>query len=246
VDPLWVGRSIRAIRVGKDWTQADLASVAGVSRQFVTDLEAGHAGRATIKRIERVCHAVGAELDVRVRWRGEGLDRLLDEAHADLVALVLELLRACDWEAAVEVTFNDFGDRGSVDVLGWHPTTRSLLIVEVKSVIADAQGTLMPMDRKGRLGRKIAVPFGWDPGTISKLLVVWEGTTNRRRIARAAPVFDAALPMRGRSVRRWLQRPSGHLAGMLFLSDAGGSGPRRRSTGRTRVNPCRSARLTAG
>jgi transcriptional regulator with XRE-family HTH domain len=236
MDPIWVGRSIRAIRIRKDWTQTDLASSAAVSRQFVSDLECGRCRTATTERLERVCRALGAELDVRVRWRGEGLDRLLDESHADLVAATVDLLQTSGWETAIEVTFNDFGDRGSVDVAAWHPPTRSLLIVEDKSIVSDAQGTLMPLDRKARLGMKIVAPLGWQPASISKLLVVWDGTTNRRRIGRVASVFDAAFPVRGRALRRWLRHPAGAASGLLFLPDATAVGGRRRATGRIRVN----------
>jgi hypothetical protein len=49
---------------------------------------------------------------------GEGLDRLLDETHASLVDLIVHELRDGGWDSALEVTFNKYGDRGSVDVMG--------------------------------------------------------------------------------------------------------------------------------
>src|SRR5437762_8821226 len=147
-----------------------------------------------ISRLERTCQALGADLEVRIRWRGEGLDRLLDDSHAALVDRMVGELRVAGWDAALEVTFNEFGDRGSVDIAGWHPRTRSILIVEVKSVVADAQGTLLPLDRKTRLGSKIGRSRGWEIDSVSKLLVIADGSTNRGRVARLASMFDAALP----------------------------------------------------
>jgi transcriptional regulator with XRE-family HTH domain len=172
MDGLRIGRSVRAIRIHHRWRQADVAERAHVSRSFVSKIERGQIRASDLDRLERVCLALGAELDLRVRWRGEGLDRLLDEAHAILVDRFVRELVASGWEAAVEVTFNHFGDRGSIDIFGWHPTTRSILVVEVKSVVPDSQGTLMPLDRKARLAPVIGHERGRQSTTVSKLLVV--------------------------------------------------------------------------
>jgi transcriptional regulator with XRE-family HTH domain len=236
MDRLRLGRSIRVIRIRLGWRQLDLATAANVSRSFVSDVERGLIGHGDLPRLERLCVAVGADLDVRVRWRGEGVDRLLDESHADLVERTVELLKELGWETAVEVTFNEYGDRGSVDVLGWHVASRSLLVIEAKSVVGDAQATLMPLDRKTRLGAKIGGQLGWHPSSISRLLVVWEGTTNRRRVERLDATFRTAFPVRGRAVGAWLSQPAGPVSALLFLPDSARGGARRRATGRRRVN----------
>jgi transcriptional regulator with XRE-family HTH domain len=246
MDRMRVGRSIRAIRVRLGWRQVDLATRAGVSRSFVSKVERGLLHDVDLDRLERICQALGADLEVRVRWRGEGLDRLLDEAHASLVERVVRELHAIGWETAREVTFNVYGDRGSVDVLGWQALSRSLLVVEVKSVVPDAQATLMPLDRKTRLGRKIGSPRGWEAATVSRVLVVSDRPINRRRVARLASTFDTALPVRNRAIRQWLRSPTGAISGLWFLSDAPGRGVRRGSSGRLRVNPPRKARPDVG
>jgi transcriptional regulator with XRE-family HTH domain len=245
-DPLRIGRSLRAIRIRLGIRQVDVAVRAGVSRSFVSNLERGLSRSTDVSRIEAVCLALGADLDVRVRWRGEGLDRLLDEGHATIVDRLAALLVPDGWQTWLEVTFNDYGDRGSIDVFGWHQETRSLLIVEVKSVVPDAQGTLVPLDRKVRVAPKIARDRGLDPASVSRLLVVGDTSTNRRRIARFDALFDAALPDRGWAVRRWLSKPSGSIAGLLFLPDSTRDGTRRSTAGRSRVNRPRNARNPAG
>ena len=193
-----------------------------------------------------MCVALGVDLDVRVRWRGEGLDRLLDEGHATVVDRLAALLKRDGWLTSLEVTFNDYGDRGSIDVFAWHPEARSLLIVEVKSVVPDAQGTLAPLDRKVRVAPKLARERGLDPGSVSRLLVVDDTSTNRRRIARFETLFGAALPDRGWVVRRWLSKPSGSISGLLFLPDSTGDGTRRSTAGRSRVNRPRKPQKSAG
>ncbi len=245
-DPLRVGRSLRAIRIRLGLRQADVAARARVSRSFVSYLELGKARSADLALVERVCAALGADLDVRVRWKGEGLDRLLDEAHASVVDRLVGLLDVRRWQSSLEVTFNHFGDRGSIDVFAWHPDARELLIVEVKSVVADAQGTLAPLDRKVRVAAMLARDRDLEPRSISRLLVMDDTTTNRRRVGRFETLFAAALPDRGWDVRRWLARPSGRLAGLLFLPDSAPAGTRRSIAGRTRVNRPRNARKLAG
>jgi transcriptional regulator with XRE-family HTH domain len=245
-DPARIGRSIRAIRVRMELRQQDLAERARVSRSFVSSVECGKATAADVSKLEALSRALGADLDVRIRWRGESLDRLLDEAHASIVGRLVEVLTPLGWQTWLEVTFSVYGERGSIDVFAWHPRTMALLIIEVKSVLADAQGTLSPLDRKTRLGRRIAQERGIDPLTVARLLVVGDTMANRRRVDRFAALFDAALPERGRAVRRWLREPLGVIAGLLFVSDATRNDARRTATGRSRVNPRRKPKSRLG
>ncbi|HYK95518.1 MAG TPA: helix-turn-helix transcriptional regulator [Candidatus Dormibacteraeota bacterium] len=245
-DPGRIGRSLRAIRVRQGLRQADVARRAACSRSFVSKVERGLARSGDIRRIERLCVALGADLDVRVRWQGEGLDRLLDEGHATIIDRFVPVLRAAGWLVALEVTFNEFGDRGSIDILAWHAALRSLLVVEIKSIVPDAQGTLAPLDRKVRAGPKLARARGWDPLLVSRLIVIGDTTTNRVRVRRFTELFEAALPMRGREVRRWLGNPDRAISGLCFLPDSTRGGTRRSTAGRTRVNRPRGRVRPAG
>ena len=90
-----------------------------------------------------------------VRWHGGDLDRLLDEAHAGLVERVAQLLRRLGWQVLVEVSYNRWGERGSVDILAWHAAARTVLVVEVKSEITAVEETLRKHDTKVRLAPAI-------------------------------------------------------------------------------------------
>lgn len=230
-----VGRSLRALRIRSDRRQKDVAAAAGVSRQMVARVEAGDLDRVQVETIDRITRAVGGTLDIGVRWRGEGLDRLLDSAHAALVERVVAMLASEGWETAVEVSFSIWGERGSVDVVGLRREVAAILIVEVKSVIPDAGGMLATLHRKARLGPEIARQLGWPCRSVSRLLVVGDWTTTRRRIRMLAAMFAAALPARGWAVRRWLRDPRSVLAGILFLPFATRGGTSQGLTGRQRV-----------
>lgn len=116
-----------------------------------------------------------------------------------------------------EATFSIFGERGSVDVLAWHRPTGSLLVVEVKSVVADAQDTLAALARKIRLAERIA-PADWQARSVSSLLVIADTRTNRRRVAALEATFRNAFPHRATQVRRFIAQPDPSIRGLWFLS----------------------------
>jgi hypothetical protein len=174
----------------------------------------------TVHVLVRVAAALGARIDLRLLWQGEGLDRLLDSSHADLIERMLGVLTASDWLVATEVSFNIRGERGSIDILAFHPATGSLLVIEIKSVVPDMQGMLGGIDRKARLAREIARERGWRVTDVTRLLVLPDDRTARRRVERYGATFRTALPARTAEVRRWLRHPEGTMNGVLFLSDA--------------------------
>jgi hypothetical protein len=155
--------------------------------------------------LRAVAGALGASVDLKLRWHGEGLDRLLDEAHARLVEATVALLREGGWDVAVEVSFAILGERGSIDVLAWHEATDSLLVIEVKSVVPDSQAMLHGLDRKARLAPQLAKERGWESRNVGRLLVVGESSTARQRISRLAAMYETALPDRNVEVRRWIR-----------------------------------------
>lgn len=168
--------------------------------------------------IERVAVSLGGSVDLLLRFHGEGLDRLLDEAHAGLVDALVAMLRAAGWDVAVEVSFSRYGERGSIDVLAWDPIRRALAIFEVKSVTPDMQSMLVGLDRKIRLAPDIAAERGWEPVAVARILVLGDTSTSRNRLARHAATIAVALPAGTRDVRRWLADPGPPgIAGVLFL-----------------------------
>lgn len=215
--------------------QEDVGRKAMVSRSLVARMESGEIDGVTVGRLRTVVEVLGATLDVRLRWQGEGIDRLLDEAHARLVDAFVVLLRASGWEVAVEVSFSVWGERGSIDIFAFHRATGFVLVVEVKSVVPDSQATLHGLDRKTRLAAELAKERGWDCRGVGRLLVVGDSATSRRRVALLSATYAAALPARGWEVRHWLRKPSGQLAGLMFLSIATVGGPNSGLRGQERV-----------
>jgi transcriptional regulator with XRE-family HTH domain len=243
MDDARVGRALRAIRHHLAWRQDDVAARARVSQASVSVAERGHIDAMPLGRIRRIARAVDADIVVTVRWRAGDLDRLLDEGHASLIGLVAGLLEALGWEAQPEVTYSIYGERGSIDLLAWHAPTRTLLVIEVKTELTSIEETLRRHDTKVRLGAQIAAErFDWRAANVSRLVVLPNAATPRRRVQRHAAVLDRAYPARAAAVRRWLAAPTGVLDGLLFVSPNRGTSDRRRRLARKRIRPPRSRR----
>jgi transcriptional regulator with XRE-family HTH domain len=223
VDVRKVGRVHRALRYRLKWRQVDVAKKSGVSRTTISDIETGNLDRVSLTDLERSVLSLGARLDVSIIG-GPSLDRLLDEGHARLAALVASHLKKFGWVVEFEVTFSRMGEHGSIDILAWHAATRSLLVVEIKTELVSVEGLLRPLDVKVRLAAEVAARFGWRPFTVSRLVALPENSTARRTVARHADTLRAALPARSHEVRRWLAAPNGALRGMWFLSNAAAAG----------------------
>jgi transcriptional regulator with XRE-family HTH domain len=245
MDPVRLGHAFRALRLQKRWRQSDLASKADVSASAISRIERGRLGSVSIGRLRRLAEALDATLEIGIRWNGEGLDRLLDQAHAGLVESVVKRLQADGWETDVEVSFAIRGERGSIDVLGYHAATGIVLVGEVKSVVPDSQATLAGVDRKSRLAPEIARARGWRCRAVARLLVIGDSSTSRRRIDALAATYRTAFPVGGAEVRRWLRRPDMPIAGILFLPSSQPTHARTSTTGMQRVRRARTVAAEA-
>lgn len=232
--------AVKALRRRRRWRQQDLGGRAGLSRDLISRTECGELHGITIGSLAQVARALDAVLVVELRWQGADLDRLVDRAHAGIQGGVVGRLRAAGWLTHVEVSFNHYGDRGRCDIVAWHPPTRTLLIVEVKSRLGDLQEMLGALHVKARLGRLLAEQIGCpDPAFVVQALVLADDRTARRLLARHSSLFER-FALRGRAATRWIRAPIGGPSGLLWfevLTDSDGS----RTNHRQRVRAGRPA-----
>ena len=217
-----LGLLLRAIRRRAGMTQLTLAAAARVPRGDVMAVEAGRAHEVELGRLRRIFATADARLKVVAWWRGAVADRLLDERHAALLETALALYERRGWQATTEVTFSEWGERGSIDLLAGHRATRLAVVNEVKATIGSLEETNRVLSVKARLARRLVNErFGWGPAAVSRLLIVPTENTVRRVVERHGHTMRALYPMRGREVRAWLRDPSGpgHVGGIWFVSE---------------------------
>src|SRR6185503_16120946 len=98
VDAQRFAGAFRAVRRRRGWTQAQVGAASRVSQSTVSRLERGHVSTLSLAAIERAAAALDMRVELRARWRGGELDRLLDRDHAALGGSVLSWLSATGWD----------------------------------------------------------------------------------------------------------------------------------------------------
>lgn len=216
-----------------------------MSQTVISRMERGHLGPQSLDDIRAVAAALDMRIDLVARWRAGDLDRLLNSGHSALHESVARMFRdkVPAWVLAPEVSFAIYGERGVIDILAWHPGRRALLVIELKTDLADMNELMGTFDRKRRLARRIALERGWDPLTVSAWLIVVDSRTNRRRVGAHEAMLRGALPDDGRAIARWLRDPSRAVAALSFWAGGAASSPRLRSARRIRVGVRRRAPL---
>jgi transcriptional regulator with XRE-family HTH domain len=245
MEDVQIGRIVRARRRRLGWRQVDLALRVGCHQTTISRLERGHLASLSYRLIRRIAAALEIRVELMASWRGGELDRLLDERHAEVVDAVVAHVVGAGWSAMPEVTYSEYGERGSIDILAVHGATRSAAVFEIKVDLSSVEGTLRKHAEKTRLAPGIVFrECGWRPRSIARILVVPENQTARRVLAAHQATFRSAYPADSRTIRRWLRdRNGGAISGIWFLSvkhrrlgSRGRGGPSRvRAPGRSPV-----------
>jgi transcriptional regulator with XRE-family HTH domain len=231
MDDQRVGSVLRSIRVRRRLRLDDVAEMSGVSASVISRMERGHVDEITVGRIRAVAKALDVRMELLPRWRAGDLDRLLNAKHSELHELVARhLVRLPGWVSQPEVSFAVYGERGIIDILAWHPGRRALLVIELKTDIADVNELVGTVDRKGRHAIKVATERGWisprdTPPTVSIWVIVADGATNRRRVQAHRTMLRAAFPRDGRGIDGWLREPRESIRCLTFWRPTAGRSP---------------------
>jgi transcriptional regulator with XRE-family HTH domain len=220
MEDIRVGQALRLVRRRRGWSQARLAMKAGTSQGLVSMIERGHMDTVSLRILRQVAAVLDIRVDLTPRWRAGDLDRLLNARHSELHELVAQWFadQLPEWVLAPEVSFSIYGERGVIDILAWQEKTRSLLVIELKTAIADVNELLGTEDRKRRLAAQVARDRGWEARTVSAWLIVADTRANRRRLDAHMAVIRNAFPAGTWAVRRWLRKPDGEIAALTVWS----------------------------
>lgn len=227
MDDIHFGALLRAARIRLEWRQEDVAKKSGLSRQTISRLECGQLDRTSLQTLRKVATGLGVQLDLTGRWRGGEGARLVAERHSVMSESVTRTLPRTGWEVRVEVSFSIYGERGVIDILAWHPATRTVLLIELKTEIVDVGELLATFGRKRRLLDQVARQQGWSPLALACAVLVDDRTMNRTRVRDHHATLRAELPADGRTLAAWLRAPSGSIAALGFWRYSRGMGTTR-------------------
>jgi transcriptional regulator with XRE-family HTH domain len=210
VDDVRAGRILRELRRRRGWSQAALGARCGMSQSTVSLVERGHLDTLALRTLRRAFAALDARFDPVISWRGGALDRLLDEEHAAMTESLLGDLGRWGWSPLVEVSFNHFGERGSIDVLALHAPSRCAAVFEVKSAITASEELHRRLDVEVRLAPALVEErFAVRPIAVGRIVVLPRTATTYRRLGALGMTFAAALPGSSPDTRRWLRDLTG-------------------------------------
>ena len=187
VDAIRIGRLLRMLRIRRSWRQVDVAERAGVSPAVIGRHENG--AFQSFRPAERHAAVFGVRIDLRLSGRGGDLPRLVDEEHASIGEVLAAWCRAHGFVVEVETSFSQWGERGRFDLIAWNAATGTLLVIEVKTELADLQDLFGTLDAKERIASTIAQRRGWQATRRVTLLVVANTSLNRRVVARHPALF---------------------------------------------------------
>jgi transcriptional regulator with XRE-family HTH domain len=163
----FVGKAIRDGRRSLGLTQRALATRAGVSQTAVSRAERGVVEYVSILETARILDALDVRLDVAVHHPYRiGGPAARDAVHLRLMSYAARRLGRCGFEVAREVPVGTGRVLGWMDLLGWRPNDRALLVVEVKGDLTDVGALERQVAWYEREAWNAARSMGWRPSRI--------------------------------------------------------------------------------
>jgi transcriptional regulator with XRE-family HTH domain len=251
-----IGRQIRRTRRALRRTQRLTGEAVGLSQSAISLIERGRLPGVTLRTLADVCDVLeihvawqlrppwvagspAEDAGVRVGPRG----RQVDPAHARCNAYVRRRLERLGWLVAQEVEITMGRTHGFIDILAFHPPTRTLLIVEIKTELRDIGEVQRTLSWYEREAAAAARGLGWAPGRVQTSLLLLVTRANDDRVAANRELLAQAFPVRSRALARWLADPSREIQAAPALAMIDPTGRKRtwlRATsvdGRTTIAP---------
>lgn len=205
---LTVAREILRTRMALGWSQAELATKAAVSQSTISRVEHALAPEITVGRIRGIFEAMGGCIEFELRPPLLVTDgRQRDAAHARCLAHVRGRLERSGWVVQREVEVVDGRTRGWIDLVAFHAITRSLLIQEIKTEIADFGAAERQLGFHERVGMNAAARFGWRARSTIGCLLVLATEANDLRLRENRDSLAGSFPLRASDLRQIIEHP---------------------------------------
>jgi transcriptional regulator with XRE-family HTH domain len=197
-----LGDVVRTTRLRLGWTQRELSRRSGVPQSQISQLERHRISDVRLTDVDSILVALGVRYRLILDPPIVEARMQADLVHARCSAHVERRLQAAGWRTAREVEIGSDRSRGWIDLLAWHPGSRVLLVVEIKSEIHDLGAIERTMNWYEREAWAAARRLGWLPRRVGSALLVLQSEANDRTIAINRDVLAAAFPQRADALAR--------------------------------------------
>jgi transcriptional regulator with XRE-family HTH domain len=200
-----LGRHIRETRLALDISQQELARAIGVSRGYVAHIEQGQAN-ASLDLVERAGIALGIDFELLARRPvADRTDAPRDVVHAWCSGYVDRRLRRAGWLTDGEVEIVHARHHGWIDLVAFQPTTRPMLVIEVKTRLDDIGAVERQLGWYERSAGEVAARLGWRPATVSGWLLLLSTGEVEEALRANRDVLATAFPRRAKELGALLQ-----------------------------------------
>jgi transcriptional regulator with XRE-family HTH domain len=194
------GRLCRDSRVLLDITQAELAASVGVSRSHIAGIETSKVN-PSLDVVAKIGDALGLDLQL-VGRRPVIIDpRSTSVVHSRSSGYVGRRFRQSGWLIRREVEVVHGHTHGWIDLVAFHPGTRTLVIVEIKTRLDDVGAIERQMAWYERAAPDVAARFGWRPTRALSWLLLLQSEEVEIAIRRDRDLLREAFPARADQMR---------------------------------------------
>jgi len=181
--------------------QRALAGRIGRSQGYVSLVERGNVAGLSIVEADAIARALGATLVFGVEAPVMlGGPRQRDAAHSRCVAYVARRLAVAGWNVRREVAIGTRERPGWIDILAFNPESRVLLVIEVKTDLADMGGLERQLGWYQREATIVCRDHGWEPTGIMATALGLATTANDIRVRSNAVSLGQVFPHRWRDL----------------------------------------------
>jgi transcriptional regulator with XRE-family HTH domain len=194
-----LGADIKAVRLRRRWSQADMGRRARLGRGVIARLEQG-VGRFDLEVLERLAIVMGVPLNVSLGR--DPREDVADAGHLAMQELLLRLGRRTGFDRQFEVATRPSEPWRSADVVLGSDARRTFIHQECWNTFGDLGAAARSSTRKLAELEQLAVAKWGAEGRAALVWVVRDTARNRALVARYPEVFATRFPG---SSRRWVE-----------------------------------------
>ena len=218
---LMVGQIYRDARRALGYSQREMERRTGVAQTAQSRFERGLPSSIGIAEMERLAAGLGGR--IRFTFHAPFMeDRLAqrDRVHARCIGYVATRLRATGWMVETEVEIRGSFGPGWIDVLAFHPTTRELLVIEIKTEVHHLGRTQRTLAWYESQAPAAARAREWQPQRIRGALLFLATAAVDRGLESNRDLLAHAFPLRASGLQSFIEDPGSaqpHARGLALI-----------------------------